>query len=570
MKPVVVRAAFVYVCALILAGSVWHVLHAAALTQVSDLLSTSVPGATSTHTIQFRATQAIPPSGRIVITPHAGRFSIPAGFDYTDVDMAVSDGGPYVDRPLDSASTTADTVTVVTGLSGSITVTLTSGDGIAAGDRVQIELGDNATHGEVGDLLIENPQDDGSYGVLVATRDASDAALDGARAMVAIVLPVSTSVQNENEPPLRSNGLPSGEVAAGNERIEISLQTNEIADCRYSTTPDIPYASMTNVFTTVGTKMLHYTTLSGFQNNLTYTYYVRCKDFYDTVNDDDYEIQFSLAPDPISDTSIPDESSGSAEDTIPGPIPDGSDFLYRSKVAFSGFSSPQSSVVILKDGTPAVTAQTGSDGAFSTSLTGLERGSYTFLAYTLDRSNRKSSAHASTLSLGQGTENNLSDIVIPPTIGVESDTVEVGTEVIVAGEAVPNSTIELSMVPTKGGVAKNSRAVAGADGAWEHSIGATELARGTYRLRARAIVSSLLRSDQSAIVLLGVGESPSEEEEEPAPTGTTDINGDGKVNLVDFSIMLSSWGTGDAGSDFNGDGTVNLADFSILLFNWTG
>jgi hypothetical protein len=48
------------------------------------------------------------------------------------------------------------------------------------------------------------------------------------------------------------------------------------------------------------------------------------------------------------------------------------------------------------------------------------------------------------------------------------------------------------------------------------------------------------------------------------------MNGDGKVNLVDFSIFLLSWQTTDAKADFNCDGQVNLGDFSIMLFNWTG
>jgi hypothetical protein len=66
-----------------------------------------------------------------------------------------------------------------------------------------------------------------------------------------------------------------------------------------------------------------------------------------------------------------------------------------------------------------------------------------------------------------------------------------------------------------------------------------------------------------------VGEDPLAEEI-PPESGFTDINGDGKVNLVDFSIMLSVWGTNAPNADFNTDGTVNLADFSILLFDWTG
>ncbi len=83
-------------------------------------------------------------------------------------------------------------------------------------------------------------------------------------------------------------------------------------------------------------------------------------------------------------------------------------------------------------------------------------------------------------------------------------------------------------------------------------------------MRARAIVSAQLRSALSDTLLLRVGETG------PSTGNKSDISRDGKVNLVDFSIMLSHWGTDNPDSDFNSDGKVDLADFSIMLFNWTG
>jgi hypothetical protein len=66
---------------------------------------------------------------------------------------------------------------------------------------------------------------------------------------------------------------------------------------------------------------------------------------------------------------------------------------------------------------------------------------------------------------------------------------------------------------------------------------------------------------------MGYGEDPSQK----ADTGNrSDINKDGKVNLVDFSILLTHWNEADDDADINQDGIVNLSDFSILLFNWTG
>ncbi|MCR4330801.1 MAG: fibronectin type III domain-containing protein [Patescibacteria group bacterium] len=51
-----------------------------------------------------------------------------------------------------------------------------------------------------------------------------------------------------------------------------------------------------------------------------------------------------------------------------------------------------------------------------------------------------------------------------------------------------------------------------------------------------------------------------------------DLTGDGKVNGVDFSILLAFWKTSppfkNPAVDMNKDGKVDSVDFSILLYNW--
>ncbi|MGH7141151.1 MAG: chitobiase/beta-hexosaminidase C-terminal domain-containing protein [Minisyncoccia bacterium] len=58
----------------------------------------------------------------------------------------------------------------------------------------------------------------------------------------------------------------------------------------------------------------------------------------------------------------------------------------------------------------------------------------------------------------------------------------------------------------------------------------------------------------------------------PASNLVGDINHDGKVDILDFSILMSEWGqTGSSVSaDLNHDGVVDILDFTILLANWTG
>lgn len=62
----------------------------------------------------------------------------------------------------------------------------------------------------------------------------------------------------------------------------------------------------------------------------------------------------------------------------------------------------------------------------------------------------------------------------------------------------------------------------------------------------------------------------------PATFNAGDINHDGTVDELDFSIMMSQWGqTGCSttnswcsGADLNKDGAVDELDFSILMANW--
>ncbi len=53
-----------------------------------------------------------------------------------------------------------------------------------------------------------------------------------------------------------------------------------------------------------------------------------------------------------------------------------------------------------------------------------------------------------------------------------------------------------------------------------------------------------------------------------AATIPGDLNSDGTVNVLDLSLLLSSWGKSGVAADLNSDGTVNVFDLSLLLTNW--
>jgi chitodextrinase len=104
----------------------------------------------------------------------------------------------------------------------------------------------------------------------------------------------------DTTPPVRSNGSPSGALAAGTTQATLSLTTDEDATCKYATSPGVYYTNMPNTFTTTGSTS-HSTTVTGLTNGGSYNYYVRCRDKASSTpnsNQDDYPISFSVASTP--------------------------------------------------------------------------------------------------------------------------------------------------------------------------------------------------------------------------------------------------------------------------------
>jgi hypothetical protein len=169
------------------------------------------------------------------------------------------------------------------------------------------------------------------------------------------------------------------------------------------------------------------------------------------------------------------------------------------------------------------------------------------------------------LTLEQGTNNSITELVLPPAIGSVPSAPNVGDDVQLVGSAVPNGTVELSVVlKSKDPVAPVKYAASTTPtGGWSVPIPASSLEKGTYIVKARVVISEARKSDWGTTFLLGVGEAANDQ------WSRSDLNHDGKVNLVDFSILLTTWGEDGIG-DINRDGTTNLADFSIMLFDWTG
>ena len=123
----------------------------------------------------------------------------------------------------------------------------------------------------------------------------------------------SVAQPTDTTPPVRSNGLPTGQLAAGTTQTTLSLATNESATCRYATTAGVAYASMTNTFSTTG-GTAHSTTRTGLVNGGSYSFFVRCQDLAGNPNTNDFTISFSVAQ--PTDTTPPVRSNGLPTGTL--------------------------------------------------------------------------------------------------------------------------------------------------------------------------------------------------------------------------------------------------------------
>jgi len=99
----------------------------------------------------------------------------------------------------------------------------------------------------------------------------------------------------DTTPPVRSNSSPSGFLPSGTNQTNISLNTDEPATCRYSTSPGTAYSLMVDSFSVTDGGKNHSALVSGLQDNQTYNYYIRCNDTSGKYNPDDFNISFAIS-----------------------------------------------------------------------------------------------------------------------------------------------------------------------------------------------------------------------------------------------------------------------------------
>lgn len=600
--------------------------------EYKDTLSDSAPTVASNHTLSFILDTTINPGASFEIT-------MPAGFETlgTSTFAAERNVELYVDGSRRNAGLLQDSATdqveIFPGTPGSIRYTLNTSTGINEGSRLELRIGNHTanalefseeyststgtttTPGDIKPII-----NAGTIGTKQITLEVFDGSLvANAGFLVSLVNRVGVGPVDTTEeiPPFRFNGAPSTTVTGVTLSVEIFLETDEFAICKFDRVAGTNYASMPNTFSNTG--LIYHTHVVAVTPNSTQSFYVRCIDDEGNFNIDDYLIQFQVTDIPTgsaneegstegdgtgtgnsgtgsgaggggtsgsSDGEAPTEGGtsggggsggggggggGSDDGDTAGGGFESTDGPYRSgdgRVVITGYASPRSTVYALVDGKAAENARAGGDGSYEIVIDLIARGAYTFGVYAVDTSNTKSSTFSTSFTVSGARTSALSNINIPPTLKATPDPVNPGATLTLSGFTMPGASVTVENEKDKSSASKQSfTATADNSGAWSVNVPTASFSTGTYKARAKAKFTNGSETNYSAFVLYGVGQAATR-------ATSADLNRDGKVNLVDFSILLFWWntdgGTSNPSADINGDGRVSLTDFSILLFNWTG
>lgn len=238
----------------------------------------------------------------------------------------------------------------------------------------------------------------------------------------------------------------------------------------------------------------------------------------------------------------------------------------QASLQITGYTAPQTFITFTKEGTVMGTdIATPLLGYFAKQFTGLTPGSQNITLYGVDSSNLITAPVPLSLYLPPYQQTTVSNLLLSPTLQLDSLEVVQGNDLVATGSAKPNSTITIfTDTPLR-----TYQATASATGLWSYTINNTsEYVIGDYRIFTIAQDESAIQSLTSISLNFSILSDSNGGGNSCGDITEGDLNCDGSINLTDFSILMYYWGENTANADINSDGYVNLTDFSIMMYYW--
>ncbi len=237
-----------------------------------------------------------------------------------------------------------------------------------------------------------------------------------------------------------------------------------------------------------------------------------------------------------------------------------------TSVIFSGRAYPGSSVTLLKDAQIVATTVAGPDANFQISISGLSAGSYIFSVYGEDKKGRRSSLFAFPISITRGVITSVTGVFIAPTIAVDKSKVKKGDNIAIFGQSVSEGEVTIAVNSDEEFFVKTQ---ADNNGIYLYNFDTSVLEMGEHFTKSKTALNGEISSFGQA-VSFAVGTETIIKEEQELLKG--DLSNDGRVNLIDFSIMAYWYKRSSPPDnvDLNSDHKIDLVDFSIMAYYWTG
>lgn len=152
-----------------------------------------------------------------------------------------------------------------------------------------------------------------------------------------------------------------------------------------------------------------------------------------------------------------------------------------SSFTVSGYTSPLAMVTIKQNGVTAGTTSAGTGGTFSKTIQALEPATYAFQISSTDSKGKISNSVEYVVAIGENQDLLLDNLLLPPTLSLDTLDTSVGTDIHLHGEAYPGATIRLFLAD----ILMATYPVE-ASGRWYGLISTTGRASGEYHVYAHA------------------------------------------------------------------------------------
>jgi hypothetical protein len=240
---------------------------------------------------------------------------------------------------------------------------------------------------------------------------------------------------------------------------------------------------------------------------------------------------------------------------------------------FKGKAYPASDVTLLDNGRVVATTKAGPDANFEFNLSNLSAGTHSFGIWAEDSKGYRSITYTFNIVITSGVTTVISGIFLPPTIAADKIEIRRGDILTLSGQSVPSAQISVIINSDEELIEKTTT---DKNGLWIYKFDTDEVDYGDHSAKSRGFYENDI-SSFSQLVFFKVGQRNVLAAQTKKCGTKGDLNGDCKVNLIDFSIAaywfkkpLSDNFKKTESQNLNNDGKVDLVDFSILAYRWTG